>query len=273
MATILAEAQGLVDAGASEIGLVAQDSGMWSEGDTGLVDLTRTLAEGHPDIWWRVYYIHPAHFPSGLTALIESHDNVMPWIDMPVQHTEPAILERMGRPYGRDDLHRILGGLQDSCRRIAARITVIAGYPGETPDEFSSLVDFLSGYGCIRSLIAFPYFPEEGTAEYDRAAGQGDMVPEHEVVERLSVLSTLSEAFLADWGDWLTGREITVLADTPASGHTVWDAPFVDSVCLFSRSVEAGSHVRGQVTGIRGSDVLLDPVRVCRDSSTGEVMQ
>ncbi len=256
--TILADSHDLVDAGAMEIGLVAQDSAMWSQDGAGLEDLVCELAELYPDTWWRVYYLHPAHFPEGLPGLFEAHDNIMPYVDMPIQHVAPAILERMGRSYGPDDLHRILENLEHCKRRISTRITVIAGYPGETDSEFGQLIDFLSGHECIRNLVAFPYYPEEGTVEYRRMRERGDGIPQHVTTSRLSLLSTLSETMIADWGAWLLGREITVLADTESSGHTVWDAPFVDCGCLFTHECEPGLLVSGRVTECKGSDIVLE---------------
>jgi ribosomal protein S12 methylthiotransferase len=271
--TILAGARGLVDAGAVEIGLVAQDSAMWSQDGAGLEDLVCELAELHRDTWWRIYYIHPAHFPKGLPGLIESHDNIMPYVDMPIQHVSPVILERMSRSYGPDDLQRILESLDHASRKIAARITVIAGYPGETDSEFSELLDFLCGHECIRNLVAFPYYPEEGTLEYERMRERKDGVPQHVTSERLSLVSAVSESMIADWGEWLHGREITVLADTECSGHTVWDAPFVDCGCLFTRDVEPGSLVSGRVKECIGSDTVLEPGHHVPGFSTVSDMQ
>jgi ribosomal protein S12 methylthiotransferase len=255
---ILREAALLSSEGAAEIGLVAQDSAMWNGDGTGLTGLLDELSSLYPRTWWRVYYLHPAHFPDGLVDLMESRPNVMPYVDMPVQHVSPAVLARMGRPYGPGEVRSILDRLDSARRRIAARITVISGYPGETDREADDLVAFLSGFGCIRHLVAFPWYPEEGTPECARTLQRGDAVPDHVVSGRISLLTTLSEAILADWGERLTGLTVTVLADTPDEGHTEWDAPGVDCRCLFTGPVTPGGRVTGRIVSSEGSDLLLD---------------
>jgi ribosomal protein S12 methylthiotransferase len=265
---IFAEAAVLVSEGAAEIGLVAQDSAMWSQDGRGLTGLLEELSGIYPQTWWRVYYIHPAHFPEGLVELMESRPNIMPWVDMPVQHVSPSVLARMGRPYGPGEVRSILDRLDSAGRRIAARITVISGYPGETDREAEELVDFLSGFGCIRHLLVFPWYPEEGTPECARTLQRGDAVPDHVASGRMSLLSTLSEAILADWGERLTGLEVTVLADTPDEGHTEWDAPGVDCRCVFTRPVAPGGLVAGRIVSAQGSDLVLDPADDGKQAST-----
>ena len=259
-ATIIREAEELVASGALEIGVVAQDSARWESGGMGVVDLIDELSMLHPDVWWRLYYLHPARFPFPLLDLMCERKNVMPYVDLPIQHVSNQVLERMGRGYCTDDLNRILEAIDSASERIAARITVITGYPGETEADFSEMLEFLARWDCIRNLVAFPYYPEEGTLEFERIRESMDQPSQNVMNERLSLIASVSENILDDWGTWLEGRIIEVIADSSEFGHTVWDAPDIDCRCVFPVKAVPGNVFRGKVSGCRGSDILLEKV-------------
>ncbi len=258
-ATILSDAERLAASGAREIGLVAQDSARWEWKGRGLVDLVDELSMLHPNVWWRLYYLHPARFPFQVIDLMCARKNVMPYVDLPIQHVSNSVLKRMGRGYRTDDLNHILEAVDSASERIAARITVITGYPGETAEDFSELLEFLTRWDCIRNLVAFPYYPEEGTLEYKRVQESMDQISSDVVDERLMLIGSVSESILNDWGAWMENRIIEAIADSSEFGHTIWDAPDIDCRCVFSGKVVSGKVVRGKVTECRGSDVLLEP--------------
>lgn len=251
---VLARAGELVEQGALEIGVVAQDTGMWRSGATGLTGLVERLSDRWRDTWFRIYYLHPAHIPRDLVGLIEDRENVMPWLDLPVQHASDRILSRMGRPYTRADLERLVDRVSASSREIAMRITVMTGYPGEEDSDFEELSGFLKGAGPLKTLVAFRYSPEEGTLEHSRG---GRAVPVGETDRRLAVIGDIaSDASLA-WADRLLGRRIRVLVDDRFSGHSVWDAPEVDGACLFERACRVGTLVDAVVEGCAGPDLFV----------------
>ena len=258
--TVLREADILVEQGAREIGIVAQDTGRWSADGSGLVELTDSLAERHPDTWFRLYYIHPAHFPEGLTGLFQRRSNVLPYVDMPVQHASTAVLKRMGRGYGEDRIRGIMETLEDCVPPVAVRYTVITGYPGETEADFQRLVRFLGDYRCGRHIAAFTWYPEEGTREYERTIRQKDAVDQGTAEERLAVISSVGDSLYESWNQRLHGMELTVLADDPWFGHTVWDTPDVDSTTEFTEEVAPGGFVRARVVEARGADILAEPL-------------
>ncbi|MFO7950937.1 MAG: MiaB/RimO family radical SAM methylthiotransferase [Candidatus Fermentibacteraceae bacterium] len=252
---ILLQAKAMAEQGAAEIGLVGQDCGLWRDGGLDLADLLDRLSRLHPDIWWRSYYIHPAHMPERLLDLMEERENVMPYLDLPMQHASDRVLLRMGRPYGEEHLRGIMRRVEAADRRIAVRATVIAGYPGETGEDFRRLLDFLGEYPSIRNLVAFPYYSEPGTREHGR---DGDRPSESAVRERLAELSAVAEAAWLRWDGVLGEGTFAVLVDEAGRGHTMYDAPGVDAVCRFrGRHPGPGTVAEVEVISSEGSDIFV----------------
>jgi ribosomal protein S12 methylthiotransferase len=254
---ILREARDLVDQGAAEIGLVGQDTGAWKGNGGGVTDVLEKLAAEHPETWFRLYYTHPAHRSPGFLDLLGEYDNIMPYIDMPIQHYSDRILERMGRGYTGETLEQIFAEFDDFSGPVAVRTTLITGYPGETEDDFRMLEDFLSRHSCIRTLVAFPYWAEEGTDEYGRTATEEE-VGEGIVQSRLMRLGDVADIHYQRWGDLLHDRVLRVMADSPGLGHCVFDAPDVDGACCLSRELPPGTVVDCRITGSRGSDLIAE---------------
>ncbi len=253
-ASVVDSVNQVVGQGAREVGLVAQDSGAHPE-LTGILDSVTAL---HPSVWFRLYYVHPAHFPADLPGLFESRPNLAPYLDMPIQHASATTLERMGRGYGPDRLSRIMETIEGLSRPVAVRFTVITGYPGETDRDFHCLESFLGRWPSLRHIAAFPWWPEEGTTEYERAALQGDAVPGHEAGQRLSALSSLGESIYHSWTERLMGQRFPVMADTPLTGHSLYDAPEADLQATFTSPVVPGSVVMCTLVSGSGSEMVVD---------------
>lgn len=258
--TILRESDLLVQQGAREIGLVAQDSGNWRQDGAGLSSLAETLATRHPSIWWRLYYLHPLHFPYELPEVFEKCGNILPYIDLPIQHASDLILKRMGRGHGVKTIEKIMEQIDNSPVEIAVRYTVITGYPGETETDFRALRDFLGRYQSGRHIAAFSWYPEEGTLEYDRAITRGDAVDDSTASRRLAALSAVGDSLYADWDERLYGRELSIMADGKQTGHTKWDAPEVDAVVSFTKPVKPGSIARAKIVESSGAVLVAEPV-------------
>ena len=254
---IFGDADDLVEQGAAEIGIVGQDTTVWKCSSGGISWLLSRLASAYPDVWFRLYYIHPSHYPADFLTLIEKHENIMPYIDMPVQHVSDRILKRMGRPYTGDYIRELFDRFENFKKRIAVRITLIAGYPGETEEDFTQLEGFLTHYQCIRTIVAFPYWPEEGTREFARRSTE-EVPDEAAVQSRLMRIGETSWEHNIFWADVLEGEIVEVLADTPLMGHSRLDAPSVDGACCFDRSVEPGHIIRCRLTGGIGPDLSAE---------------
>ena len=257
---ILRDAGYLVEQGALEIGIVGQDTGSWKSRKGSISELVSHLASTYPDIWFRLYYIHPAHYPDGFPVLIEKYPNIMPYIDMPIQHVSDTVLERMGRHYTEKYLRTMFENFDKSDTELAVRTTVIVGYPGETDNDFDRLIAFLSDYDCLRTISAFPYWPEEGTAEYSRKTA-ADLPWPDTVQSRLMEIGNVSDQIYASWAERIEGKVIEVLADTAKLGHGRLDAPVVDGVCSFDRAVEPGQIIKCRVSECFGSELLVEVLR------------
>ncbi len=258
--SILSEADLLIQQGAMEIGLVAQDSGNWTQDHTNLTALAEILAKRNPSIWWRLYYLHPLHFPKYLPELFSKYTNIVPYIDMPIQHASDSVLKRMGRKHGVKRIETIMEQLDKAQIDIAVRYTVITGYPGETESDFIKLRDFLGRYKSARHIAAFSWYPEEGTLEYKRTMDKGDAVDDSTASRRLAAISAVGDGLYSNWDLRLEGREVFVLADDKHTGHTKWDAPEVDSVVSFTKSVEPGRIIKVKILESSGAVLMAEPV-------------
>jgi ribosomal protein S12 methylthiotransferase len=257
---ILKDAECLAEQGAVEIGIVGQDTASWKYGKVGISWLISRLAVTYPHIWFRLYYIHPAFYPADFHLLFSEHENVMPYIDIPVQHVSDRILKRMGRPYTGDHLRNLFDGFENSEKMLSVRTTLIAGYPGETEEDFNELVEFLYQYRCIRTIAAFPYWPEEGTREFSRHSPE-NLPDESAVQSRLARIGDAADEHNIIWADRLEGEIMDILADTPVQGHSRFDAPEVDGVCCLDQSVEPGRIIRCRITGGVGSDLIAEVLK------------
>jgi ribosomal protein S12 methylthiotransferase len=255
---ILRDAKDLAEQGAAEIGIVGQDTAIWKSSSGGISWLLSQLAAAYPEIWFRLYYIHPSHYPADFLTLLEKHENIMPYIDMPIQHVSDRILKRMGRPYTGDYIRELFDEFENSKRRISVRITLITGYPGETEVDFTRMEKFVTQYRCIRTIAAFPYWPEEGTIEFARQSTE-EIPGESAVQSRLMRIGEAAEEHNVFWAEMLEGEIMEVLADTPLLGHSRLDAPSVDGACCFDRIVEPGNIFSCRITGgTTGSDLSAE---------------
>jgi ribosomal protein S12 methylthiotransferase len=144
---LVTEARRLADSGAREIVLVAQDSTDYGR-DLGLRDglpeLLERLSEAVPDVpWLRIMYAYPGHVTPRLAETMTRLPNVVPYIDIPLQHAAESVLRRMRRPSNTGMVREMFETLRSHMPDIALRTTFIVGYPGETEDEFSQLLAFV----------------------------------------------------------------------------------------------------------------------------------
>ncbi|HSG27558.1 MAG TPA: MiaB/RimO family radical SAM methylthiotransferase, partial [Candidatus Krumholzibacterium sp.] len=165
---IVKEAVELASLGVRELVVIAQDTAAWGrERETGcdFYGLVRRISDESGIEWIRLMYLHPAHIdPDRLAGLMES-GLALRYADIPIQHANDRILRSMGRGYTREDLDSIFRDLRKRVEGIVLRTTVMAGFPGETEEEFLELVDFLQEHR-IDHVGAFAFSPEEGTPAF-----------------------------------------------------------------------------------------------------------
>ncbi|MDQ2659963.1 MAG: 30S ribosomal protein S12 methylthiotransferase RimO, partial [Verrucomicrobiota bacterium] len=187
-ASVLAEVRALVAEGVKEINLISQDTtyygmDLWEEkaGPRQPVDsargltlssLLREIQEVPGDFWVRLLYTHPAHWSAELIETIAACDKVARYIDMPLQHIHDAMLSRMRRETSRQHIEDLIVALRAGIPGVALRTTFIVGFPGETEEEFETLLDFIQRVRFER-LGIFKYSQEEGS----RAAKMLGQIP------------------------------------------------------------------------------------------------
>lgn len=268
---LVAEARLHAATGAKELVLVAQDSTAYGEdgGDPeGLATLLESLAEAVPEVpWIRLMYAYPGRVTERLAATMAALPNVVPYLDMPLQHGSDAVLRRMRRPPLRVT-RRSIELVRHAMPEGVMRTTFIVGYPGETEAEFEELLDFVAEQRFER-LGAFTYSPQAGTP----AAAEAGQVPGEVKEERFAALMELAQGISLEHQREQIGREFEVLVESleptetmdgePISVGRTWrDAPEVDGLALLKGAHAAGALVRARVDGALPYDLLCTPVGV-----------
>jgi len=237
---IVKEAERLRDQRVLEFNLIAQDSTVYGR-DLGLTDglaqLLERLAEVLPaSSWIRVLYMFPGQITPRLIETMATYPQVLPYVDLPLQHAHPAVLRRMNRPADMDEVRRTLERLRQRLPDVCLRTTLIAGFPGETDAEFQTLLDFVNEQRFDR-LGVFTYSHEEGTP----AERFEDDVPEDVKAARLDALMTAQQAISLERNRAQIGRVLPVLLEGSEAqltvGRSYRDAPEIDGLVLIQQSV------------------------------------
>ena len=251
---VRAEVRKQVDRGVREIVLIAQDTGRWGadfpEPST-LAALVSTLAEEHPSTWFRLMYIQPEGLTDELLEAVASHANVCDYFDIPLQHVDADILRAMNRTGSRADFEALAARVRRRMPDAALRTTLIAGFPGETDEQFEELCSFVEDAD-FDYIGVFPYSREEGTRAHDLP----NQVDEDEKADRAQRLRDLADAVCAPRIAARIGRELDVLVegreeDGQLFGRAMCQAPEVDGVTY----LEAGEV--GDIVRVRVEDTLL----------------
>jgi ribosomal protein S12 methylthiotransferase len=235
---LVREARELELQGAKEINLVAQDLGHFGR-DLGrdgakLPDLLQALLDGTTVPWFRLLYVYSAGLTDRLVELLAGEQRVLPYLDIPIQHASDAVLERMRRPERRDTIREKVSWLRSRIPDITIRTTTIVGFPGETDEDFRTLLEFAEEMAFER-LGVFTYSEQEGT----RAAEFEDDVPDDVKRARQEELLEVQRAISEERLGRYVGREATVLVDRIADpeeagathvGRVPWQADDVDGV-------------------------------------------
>lgn len=251
---VRADVAAQVAAGVREIVLIAQDTGRWGadfDEPSSLAALVSALAEEFADTWFRVMYIQPEGLTDELLDAVASHANVCDYFDIPLQHVDAGILRAMNRTGSRTEFLSLVERVLAHVPGATLRTTLIAGFPGETDEQFEDLCSFVEE-GLFDYVGVFPYSREEGTRAYD-LPGQVD---EEEKADRAQRLRDLADAVCCPRIAARVGREMDVLVegveeDGQLFGRAMCQAPEVDGVTYLA----AGEP--GEVRRVRIADTLL----------------
>jgi ribosomal protein S12 methylthiotransferase len=265
--SVLAEIRGLVSEGVREVNLISQDTtyyGMdfWTakagprqpvdstRGPT-LAGLLRQIQEIEGDFWVRLLYTHPAHWSDELIETIARCDKVARYIDIPLQHIDDSMLGRMRRETSRQHIEDLIQRLRAGITGVSLRTTFIVGFPGETDEEFASLLDFIQRIRFER-LGIFKYSQEEGS----RAAKMPHQTPVKIKNARYRMAMSIQREIAHETARGKTGRELKLLVDQPHVARSEADAPDVDAHVILSKEAPVGEFVRRTIVGSRGYDLL-----------------
>jgi ribosomal protein S12 methylthiotransferase len=215
--SLMVEARNLAAKGVRELNLVSQDSTAYGrdlgEG-TDLGALLRRLATIEDIDWIRLHYAYPIGLPASLLEAIADEPKVCNYLDMPLQHASGPMLKAMRRGVTRAGQERILERVRAHVPGIAIRTTFIVGFPGETEEDFSELVDFIRVQKFDRVGV-FTYFQEDGTD----AALLPNQVPDDVKEDRQRVLMEVQADISRAHLDALIGTEVPVLIDGQSEDH------------------------------------------------------
>ena len=261
---ILKDAAILDEQGVRELILIAQDTTSYGidrgEKDAlpGLLEKIETAAPHIP--WIRILYAFPGFVSDHLIDLMASESRILPYLDIPLQHTHPATLRRMRRPDDMDSVRRTLEYMRERMPEMAIRSTFITGFPGETEEEFTELYQFIESMEFDRVGV-FPYYAEKGTP----SAALEDDVPEEVKLERREELYLLQQEISHDINLRFVGKTVDVLIegiqeDGMLIGRTYRDAPEIDGLVFVSGSAPVGSIVPVRITGVLGDYDLTGTV-------------
>jgi ribosomal protein S12 methylthiotransferase len=216
---ILDEVRGLMEGGVREIVLIGQDTGIWGC-DLGPDDSLASLLRDVADVvrpyggWVRVLYLQPEGMTDELIATIRDVDEVLPYIDIPIQHCNERILHDMNRSGSAAELRVLFDRLRREIPGMVLRTTGMAGFPGETDDEAEELVDFIAEQEFDYTSV-FAYSPEEGTM----AAEMDGQVDEAVKLERTQRLIDLTEALGFAATARHVGERVKVIIDGVEEGE------------------------------------------------------
>jgi ribosomal protein S12 methylthiotransferase len=264
-ALIQREVGELVEQGVREVVLVGQDTTRYGHDlgqRDGLALLLEQLTDHFPELpWLRVMYAYPRHVTERFLSVLRERQQVVPYLDMPLQHTHPWTLARMRRPHR--DIDDLVGWMRERVPGLVLRTTFIVGFPGETEAEFEHLVQSVRRLKFDRVGV-FTYSDEDGTAAFDMP----DRVPEAEKRRRRGrLMATARDVTLAS-NRQLIGRELDVLIEGRPEDGSAWfagrsyrDAPEVDGLVLVKAAeLPLGELVRVRIERALAYDLLASPL-------------
>ncbi len=244
MDDLVKEAQKLAAQGTRELILIAQDLtyyGLEKYGERKLAELLRRLSDVPGIGWIRLQYAYPSQFPLDALDVMAERENVCSYLDMPLQHVSDNMLKSMRRGISRRRTVELIDTIRQRVPGIALRTTLIAGYPGETEQDFEDLHRFVEETRFER-LGIFTYSHEENTHAHTLA----DDVPADVKQARADAIMELQQGISLELNEAKVGREFRVLFDRKESGHfvgrTEYDSPEVDNEVLVAATPDV--HVR-----------------------------
>jgi len=278
VAEVMLEAENLFKSGVKELLVISQDTsaygvdvkyrtGFWNGKPikTRMTDLVGALGElaAQYGAWVRLHYVYPYPsvdevIPMMATGPYKGH--VLPYLDVPFQHAHPEVLKRMKRPANAEKVMERVKAWREMCPDLTIRSTFIAGFPGETEEQFQALLDFIREAELDR-VGCFAYSPVEGATANELDGALPDEVREERRARFMEVAEQVSAKRIAK----KVGKTLKVLVDEINAdggiGRTAADAPEIDGVVYIAPAAKAskrykvGDFVSVKITGADGHDL------------------
>jgi ribosomal protein S12 methylthiotransferase len=248
---ILTEVQELVQQGIKEIILIAQDTTAygrdWGEKDA-LPSLINHILKAVPALpWLRIMYSYPQHISMHLIETMALSHQICHYLDLPLQHAHPHVLRRMNRPRDISEIHLLITRLREAMPDIALRTSFIVGYPGETEEEFQTLLEFIDQIAFDR-VGFFTYSREIGT----KAAGLPKQIPQQIKDERYETAMALQQGISLRKNKQFIGQDLQVLieglGDGISVGRSYRDAPEVDGIVVVQGELPVNEFASVRIT-------------------------
>jgi ribosomal protein S12 methylthiotransferase len=249
--SIVNEAQQLADQGVQEIILISQITTNYGKdiyGEPKLAELLRAL--GKVDIpWIRMHYAYPTGLTPKVIDAIEETPNILPYLDLPLQHSHPEVLRAMNRPWQANINDSIMDRIKASIPNAVTRTTFIVGFPGETEEHFNHLVEFVQRHE-FDHVGVFTFSPEEGTSAYSLA----NQLPQEVMDERRARLMEVQQPISLKKNQACIGQVVDVLieGENPGSGQLVGRSarfsPDVDGLVYVDGEARLGSMISVEIT-------------------------
>lgn len=263
---LVAEAKGLAESGVRELVLIAQDTSRYGEdlyGEPRLAELLRELSKIKELKWIRTLYLYPERITDELLEVFASSENVLPYFDIPIQHCSAEVLKHMGRKGDCETLTALIEKIRKTVPNAVIRTTLMAGFPGETEEQFEELCEFVKETRFDR-LGCFAYSAEEGTA----AARLPDQIADDIKERRAEIIYDEQSRIAFEKNEDYVGKTLEVVCegfDRYAEcwfGRSAMDAPEIDGKVFFTCAEKPaeGEFISVKITETLDYDLLGERV-------------
>jgi len=261
MEKIIADTKALQELGTNEIVLIAQDITDYGHDlklQDGLTKLLKAILTAAPEIpWIRLMYTFPGFITDSLIQLMATEPQILPYLDIPLQHADPDVLRSMRRPTDVSGVRDTLSQIRSIIPQVSLRSTFIVGYPGEDEKAFQNLVNFIEAVQFDHVGI-FPYSYEPGAP----AEPLGDPIPEHIKTERVEHLMQIQADISLKRNQAFIGKNIDVLIEGVdeknqiSIGRSYRDAPEVDGLVIIEGIAPIGEIVQTRINSAITHDLV-----------------
>ncbi len=262
MEDLLAEAKWLADSGVTELNVIAQDTTRYGEdlyGENRLPQLLTELCKIDGLRWIRVLYCYPERITDELLDVMAREEKIVKYIDMPIQHCNDDILQRMNRRSSKAQIKEVVAKMREKMPDIVIRTTLITGFPGETEEQFNELAEFVQEMQFDR-LGCFAYSQEDGT----KAAEFPDQVEEEIRMHRADIIMEQQMEISAAYNE----KQLDTVKTAVVEGFDKWaecwfgrteaDAPDIDGKVFFTSEnpLNIGDFVKLRIIDTLDYDLL-----------------